>query len=479
MKSWRFAAVVALALSGTLALSSTAGAARNEPRGKGWLHLGGYVCASGAVPAGNYRSILIQGVCTMPSGHINISDDLTLAPGALLDAVTPGDPTSGTAAVPATVMVGGNVWVLKGAALLLGCSPNISCAPPAAGITFDQIGGNLTAFGAQAVVLHDVAVKGNISITGGGGGSVAASCAAQSPSDPTNAALEPWSEDAALDFTPVYTDFEDGSVAGNLHVVGLDTCWMGALRNWVDGSAYFANNTFGDPDAMEIGNNLIWGNLGCWNNSPAPQFGDSTGAPDVVNRFGLGQCSFKVVLSNPAAEAIASNMQTGVGVNEHFVVSMHSLKTYTGSLSTTSVGTLPGYPLTTSSGDSIFADLNDISLGGTGITGTADYSGGAPGQAPGQAELGSTTTGGWSHFITYNACASCSFDGQTGALSFRTYGATWPTGGHTQGVFLITSSGAVLPTSTSPVPGLALLVGWGTFSGTGTSVNLVEHLGFG
>lgn len=479
MKSWRYAAALALALSGTLALSSVAGASRNNGPGHGWFHHGGYVCTSGAVPSGAYRSVLVTGICTMPSGHVYISGDLTIAPGALLDAVTPGDPTTGTPAVPATVYVGGDVWVLKGAALLLGCSPNISCAPPAAGITFDQVQGSLTAVGAQAVVLHDVSVGRDVTILGGGGSSTAASCAAQAPTAPTNAALEPWSEDAALDFTPVYTDFEDGSVGGSLRVFGLNTCWMGALRNWIDGDASFANNTFGDPDAMEIGNNLIWGNLGCWDNSPAPQFGDGA-APDLVNRGAFGQCAFNVVLPNPAPEAIDTNDGgVGFGVNEHFVVSMHQLQTYTGTLSTTSVGSLPGYPVTTSGGDSIFANLNDFTLTGNGITGTADYTGGAPGQAPGQADLGSTASTGWSHFVTYDTCATCSFDGQTGLFGMRTYGAIWPGGGHTQGVFLVTSSGTVLPTATSPVPGLATLVGWGTFSGSGTTVTLTEHLGFG
>ncbi len=479
MKAWRLAAVLAIALSGTFALSGAAGASRADVHGHGWFHHGGYTCTSGPVPAGNYRSVLIAGICTMPSGHVNIWGDLTIAPGALLDAVTPGDPTS-TPAVPATVYVGGNVWVLRGAALLLGCSPNISCAPPAAGITFDQVQGSLTAVGAQGVVLHDVSVGGDVSILGGGGGSVAASCAAQNPADPTNAALEPWSEDPALAFTPVYTDFEDGSIGGSLRVIGLNTCWLGTLRNWIDGSASFVHGTFGDPDAMEIGNNLIWGNLGCWNNSPAPQWGDSGAAPDLVNGWAFGQCGFTTVLPNPPTAGLPpGSPSTAVGVNEHLVVSMQHLQTYTGTLTTSSVATLPGYPVTTSGGDSIFADLNSFTLSGSGLTGTATYAGGAPGQAPGQADLGSTASSGWSHFVTYDTCTTCSFDGQTGPFTFRTYGATWPGGGHTQGVFLITSGGAVLDTPTSPVPGLATLAGWGTFSGSGNTVTLVEHLGFG
>ena len=78
----------------------------------------------------------------MPAGNITIRGDLDIAPGALLDAVTPGDPASAPA-VPATVVVGGNVNVGAGAVLLFGCSPNISCSNPPA-ITYDRISGNLT-----------------------------------------------------------------------------------------------------------------------------------------------------------------------------------------------------------------------------------------------------------------------------------------------------------------------------------------------
>jgi hypothetical protein len=478
MRSIRYVAAVVLALSGAMAISSVAGASHGHG---GWWghHRGTYTCngsGGGVIPPGSYGSVVVTGVCYAPAGNITIARDLTIAPGGLLDAVTPGDPTA-TPAVPAVVTIGGNVWVGKGAALLLGCSPNISCAPPTAGNTFDTVRGNLTAVGAQGVVLHNVSVGGNVSVFGGGGSSDAASCDAQMPSDPTNPALTPWSEDPNLDFTPVYTDFEDGSVGGNLRIVGLNTCWTGSLRNWVSGSFIYGHNTFGDPDASEIGNNLIFGNFGCFDNSPAPQFGDGA-APDLVRGHAWGQCTFQTVLQNPAQEAITSNMETGVGVEEHFVVSLHSLTTSTGTHTLTPVGALPGYPVTTSSGDSIFADLNSFTLAGSGLTGTATYTGGAPGQAPGEALLGTTFPNGWAQFIAYDTCETCSYAGQTGPASLRAYGVTSPSG-NSRGVFVITSGGTVLPTSSSPVPGLATLTGWGTFSGNGATLNLVEHLGFG
>ncbi len=233
----------------------------------------------------------------------------------------------------------------------------------------------------------------------------------------------------------------------------------------------------GDPDAMEIGNNLISGNLACFDNNPAPQFGDGA-APDLVSGRAFGECSFHVVLQNPAAEAVSANMESGVGINEHFVVSTRNLDTYYGKHTSTNVGTLPGYPVTTSSGDSIFAELNDFTLTGNGLTGTADYTGGAPGQAPGEALLGTAYPDGSQSFVAYDTCGACSFDGQTGMVTLRAYGSTGRSG-FTHGTFLITGSGTTVPTSTSPVPGLATLVGYGTFWGSGTTVHVVEHLGFG
>ena len=127
---------------------------------------GAYTCSGGNVPAGTYQSIRVTGVCFMPAGTVAVRGNLTIAPGALLDAVTPGDPPTNPV-VPATVLVGGNVLVGKGAVLALGCSPNISCPT---GISFDRVGGNITALGSLAVVIHSATIGGNVTVLGGGGG---------------------------------------------------------------------------------------------------------------------------------------------------------------------------------------------------------------------------------------------------------------------------------------------------------------------
>ncbi len=331
--------------------------------------------------------------------------------------------------------------------------------------------------------MHSVSISGDVALQGGGGGAAAQTCDSQMPPADTAAIpnLEPWSEDANLDFTPVYSDVEDSFIGGNYTVAGLTSCWFGSLRNQITGRASFIGNVMGDPDAMEIGNNLIDGNLACFGNDPAPQFGDGA-APDLVEGRGIGQCGLDVVLPNPAPEAFQMNGLTGVGINEHFVVSTRSLGAYFGTHTSTNVGTLPGYPVTTESGDTIVADLNDFTLTGTGLTGTVTGttipSGASPEPSQGERFLATAYPDGSQSFVAYDACGACTFDGQTGMVTLRAYGTT-NRSGFTRGTFLITSSGITLPSSTSPIPGLSTLTGYGTFFGSGNSVHVVEHLGFG
>jgi hypothetical protein len=423
-----------------------------------------YNCAGGDIAAGTYQSVIVTGVCYMPAGNVVIKHDLTVAPRALLDAVTPGDPTTGPPAVPATVSVGGNVFVGAGADLLLGCSPNISCASPPA-ITFDRIGGNLNAVGAQAEVVHSAAIGGRVALLGGGGGAAAKTCASQSAGKPPIAGLKPWSDDPSLDGTPVYSDFEDNSIAGSISVIALTSCWLGSLRNQVGGNSTYAGNTMGDPDAMEIDNNLVGGTMTCLDNRPAVQFGDSGSAPNLVGRFGIGECGFNVVLPNPAPEA-----QQGPGIPEHIAVSTRSLGRYRETHKSTTVTVLP--PVKTEAGDTLITELNDFVLTGTGITGTGTVNPSLPPGQSGEELITTVYPDGSGSFETLDNC-TCSFEGQTGPVTIRSYGTSAPNGA-VQGTFLIVSGGA-------GHGGLSTLAGWGRFSSFGKPANfmtvrIVEYL---
>jgi hypothetical protein len=478
--------VAGIATAGSAVVLSGAGAAVAWTGGGGG---GGsaYNCTGGKVPPGTYKSIVVTGVCTMYVGNVVVKGNVTVEPGALLDNGAPGDPTTAPT-VAAQLYVGGNVKVGKGAVLILGCSPDSSCGgssgPPATGpgISSATIRGNVTAIGAQGVVIHSSSIGGNFTDIGGGGGAAAQSCEAQNPPPaPTIAALEPWSLDPALYFTPVFTDAEDSSIGGNYTVAGVSSCWLGSLRNQIRGNATFIGNTMGDPDAMEIANNLINQNFTCFKNNPAPQFGDSMASSDLVAGWATGQCAFNnPPLNNPAAEAIESNNETGVGVLQHLVVSTRHLKTYFGTYTdTAATGSLP--TVTTTAGNQITADTYSFALTGEGLVGTGTSTGPPPaGQppGPGTAVLSTTFPNGTSSFLAYVDCDSCSLGSKTGPVMLRAYGTT-NKNGFTYGTFLITSNGFVINSTTPTPPALTTLVGYGSFWGSGSTLHLIEHLGFG
>jgi hypothetical protein len=453
--------IARLALGATVALLGLviapvimASAASAAPAGGGGG--GGYTCTGGDVAPGNYPSVTIAGLCYMTDGLVTVQGNLVITPGSLLDAgATLGDPKLGTHVVPATVDIRGNVFVGKGAVLVLGCSVNLLgiCNATA---TYDTIGGNLTARGALGDVLHNVTVRGNVSIKGGGGG---VTCTPEAP----------WTDDAALiaQQVPQYTDFEDGSVGGNYAVDGVSTCWNGTLRVQIGGNVSFSGNTDADPDGMEILNNLVGGKMACFANSPQIQFGDSGAAPNIVGGNASGECGFGVTQLNPAKEA-----GEGKGILEHISVPSYSLPTYTGKHASTLVEALP--PVTTDARNTITADLNDFTMTGSGLTGSGTFSPSiGPGNS-GDAVLTVTRPNHFGQFLAYDAC-DCSFGGQSGTILLRFYGTVLPSG-LAYGTFLVVSGGLAPMNGPGAAGGLDTLAGYGTFYGSVNSWHLVEHL---
>jgi hypothetical protein len=442
-----------------------------------WGHFTGstYDCSGGVIPPGVYGSLAVTGVCYMPAGNITVRGNVTVAPGALLDAVSKGDP-AGSPVVPATVDIYGSVWVGAGADFLFGCSPNITCTNPP-GITYDHIQGSLTATGAQGVVLHSATIGGNVTINGGGGGAAAEACAAQTPKAATPLpTIEPWSEDPYLDFIPVYTDAEDVTIGGSYTVTGLTSCWLGSLRDQIGGNATFAGNTLGDPDALEIDNNLVNRNMVCENNThggtPGVQFGDSGSAPNMVGGFGVGECGFNVTSPNPSTHTtttVTPPVHITAGIAEHLTVSTRELRTSFGTYTSTTKATLP--IATTEAGDQIVAELGTFSLSGFGLTGGGTYNPTLPPGHSGAALLDTSYPTGNGTFTLYLNC-HCTYEGQTGTIQLRAYGTSTRSGFST-GTFFVTSGGAPVTVSGD----LSTLAGYGTFFGgpTGT-VHLVEHL---
>ena len=447
------AATLSMVLIGTATVSASPLSASTTGTSKPYTCTGHH---GGIVPPGTYSSLLITGVCYAPAGTVLVKGNLTVAPGALLDgAASLGDPVA-SPVLPATVVVGGNVTVGRGAVLVLGCSPAGGCE----GVTYDRIGGNLTAIKAQAVLMQAVSIGGNVTVLGGGGGVLggppkSGGCfAAPSPA--------PWSEDPALsrgpNGTPQYTDFEDSTVGGNLSVIGVRTCFLASFRDRVGGSITFAANATSDPDGMELGSNLVGGNLACFANVPAAQFGDSFAAPNMVHGSALGECGFNVVLRNPPV---------GPGLREHISVPTSSLGTYSGRhIQTANVASIDlGI---TASGDHLAAALNNDLLRGAGLHGSITV---VPGSAPGstgEAVLATIHPDGSQSFEAFDKCM-CHFDGRSGMVSIEAYGTT-SADGSSSGIFLVTSGGS---------GGLGTLAGYGTFSNSGEpagTLGLTEHL---
>jgi hypothetical protein len=462
MRVWRLVSVVGLAAAGVLLIAGSAGAGTWQPTFRpspGFHPAGGppAVCNGsdgGVIAPGVYNSLVVTGVCSAPAGNVIIRGDLTIAPGALLDAVTPGDPTT-TPLLPAHVVIGGSVWVGADGVFVLGCSPNISC-PNA--ISDDSIGGSVTAVNALAVVIHSTSIGGSVSIDGGGGG---AAGGAASGGCFTSAIPAPWSEDANLSNpttgSPQFTDFEDNSIGGNLSIVGMQTCWMGSFRNQVGGSATFVNDGSSDPDGMEIDNNLVNGDMACWNDVPAVQFGDSGAAPNIVGNAASGQCGFNVEAPNPAPEA-----DEGTGILEHLAVPQWSLPTYYGIRTITSEESAP--PATTSAGQTLTLELGTEVYSGWGLNGSVTSKGAF-----------TTSPDGITTFEDVDSCA-CSLWGYSGNTQIRAYGTTLPNG-TTYGTFLVIAGGTD-PGGPS-LGGLATLAGYGTFTSVGAAPNTlrtVSHL---
>lgn len=214
-------------------------------------------CTGGDV-SGMYKNLVIAGQCAVPQGAtLNVTGNLTVNKGAALDAQT----------YSSTVTVGQNVTAWSGSLLGLGCqSPESvgNTAHPCAdgGNSVVSVGGNITAVGALGVLLNGIAVKGNVTVAGGG-------------------ADFPWS-------------IKNNTIGGNITMGGQTTNWIGVLFNKIGRNATFAGIAITDTDpggnGMYIGHNTIGRNLICFGITPkvSPGFGPG---PNTVGGKAIGQCA--------------------------------------------------------------------------------------------------------------------------------------------------------------------------------------------
>lgn len=217
---------------------------------------------------GTYSNLNIAGFCAIDSGNVTVLHNLTVLPNGVLNAAFGGS----------DLHVHGNLDVQNNGILVLGCEPSaFPCFNDDPNdltmSTSDTVGGNLGANGALMMLVHNNQIGGNVTQSGGGGG---VTCATQ-PLGPNG--------------PPAYSTYEDNAIGRNASVMGLQTCWLGFIRNNVSGNVNFNNNVDFLSDGNEVVTNTVGRNLNCSGNSPAPHVGDSLGSLNSVSGRATGQCA--------------------------------------------------------------------------------------------------------------------------------------------------------------------------------------------
>ncbi|HET6964239.1 MAG TPA: hypothetical protein VFH58_05660 [Acidimicrobiales bacterium] len=224
-----------------------------------------YTCTGGEITTHTYSSLNITGPCTVADGAtLTVLHDLTVAPGAMFDAMT-----------HSTVTVDGNVVAGPGSLFGLGCTPAHPCEGDDSEdtSTTDVVKGNVILNQVFDAALNGDEIDGNVVSNGGGAGLL----------------------DPETDFVPF--SVKDDVIKGNLIVSHLTTVWFGVIRSEIDGNVVLSDIQLSDPDGNEVVQDTVGRNLVCHNMSPAPQLGDAVeGAPpgygsSSVGGRGVGQCA--------------------------------------------------------------------------------------------------------------------------------------------------------------------------------------------
>jgi hypothetical protein len=252
---------VRLRILGSLALAAALTVPVGPAMAAGSSTAPAYKCTGGDIPSGTYRSITVTGFCAVPAGAvISVVGNVNVGAGAVLDAQS----------APSTITVGRNVTAAAGSLLGLGCQPPSytgnsahECVVEPEGHSTITVYGNVTATGADAVLLNGITVKGNVTLTGGG--------------------------------SPIPWSIKNNTIGGNLTVSGQTTDWLGVLFNRIGKNATLTDITVTDihPGApgVYIVRNTIGRNLTCTGLTPGVSGGFVPGSVNVVGRNANGQCA--------------------------------------------------------------------------------------------------------------------------------------------------------------------------------------------
>lgn len=173
-----------------------------------------------------------------------------LTPGTYGSLVVPANQTCNLGVGP--VIVHGGVQIEAGGTFILGFEGG-----PATG----TINGGVRALDAATVDIHDARINGGVSLQGGDNAS-GSQCA------------DPYGGLCA-------NDLEDNSINGGATINGYDGFFLGFIRNHVNGTVVISNTTV--PDEIDVGSNVVNGDLLCSDNAPLENTGTSPPAtPDTV-----------------------------------------------------------------------------------------------------------------------------------------------------------------------------------------------------
>jgi hypothetical protein len=216
-----------------------------------------------SIAAGTYRSLTIAGNCAVNAGNVTVQRNVTVLPGAGLNALFGGS----------RLTVGRNLLVGAGASLGLGCDPvELACFDNADATSSHTVWGNLIVDHGLLVIVHDNHIAGEVAQEGGGGGG---SCASLFENGP-----------------PAYVDYAGNTIGSDATVSDLRTCWDGFSHNTVGGSVNLNNNKTTIPDGNLADGNIIAHDLVCFDDSPTPHLSDGpTKIKNVVGGVARGQCA--------------------------------------------------------------------------------------------------------------------------------------------------------------------------------------------
>jgi len=203
--------------------------------------------------AGN---LLVKGACEVSRGAAKVEGNVTVSRGSVLVAAFAHNVK--THKGHGNLTITGNLVVKSDATAVIGCdASNFPCIDDSqTNPRFNnkvKIGGNLTATAALGVISHSTQIVGNVRQTGGGGGQ---SCASMPGV-------------FGLFKSPQYSTYEVDSIGGHISISNVASCWLGFFNNHIRGSFKLNGNKMADPDAIEIGNNVIKGNMACSGNTNA------------------------------------------------------------------------------------------------------------------------------------------------------------------------------------------------------------------